>query len=111
MHVIVFYLADGPWRAKVILLTDDLPEGLPTVCGRLHDDFLGALVLRFKEHKMKTMQLLGHIKHEPDHLRARVRGALTGMRTREQRRLNGASRSLGRDLHLCQLLDIEPQWT
>jgi hypothetical protein len=96
----------------VILLTDDLPERPPTVCERLHDEFLGALVLRFREHKMQTMQLLGRIKHEPDHLRTRVGGAPTGMRTRirtrEQRRLNGVSRILGRDLHLCQLLDIEP---
>jgi hypothetical protein len=95
----------------VILLTDDLPEGLTTVCGRLYDEFLGALVLRFREYKMKTMQTLGRIKHEPDNLRARVGGTPTGMRARDQRRLNGESRILGRDLHLRQLLDIEPRRT
>jgi hypothetical protein len=93
----------------VILLTDDLPEGLTTVCGALHDEFLGALVLHFREHQMKTMQILGRIKDEPDHLRARVGGAPTGLRARDQRRLNGTGRILGRDLHLRQLLDIEPR--
>jgi hypothetical protein len=92
----------------VILLTDDLPEGLPTVCRPLHDEFLGALVLRFGELEMKTMQTLGRIKHEPDNLRARVGGTPTGMRARDQRRLNGESWILGGDLHLRQLLDIEP---
>ena len=77
----------------------------------LHDEFLDALVLCFREHKMQTMQLLGRIKHESDHLCARVGGAPTGMRTREQRRLNGVNRILGPDLHLCYLLDIESRWT
>jgi hypothetical protein len=95
----------------VILLTDDLPEGLPTVSGPLHDEFLGTLVLRFGEHETQTMQTLGRIKHEPDTLHARMGGAPTGMRTRDQRRLNGEGRILGRDLHLRQLLEIEPRRT
>jgi hypothetical protein len=60
---------------------------------------------------MKMMQTLGGIKHEPENLRARVGGAPTGMRARDQRRLNGEGRVLGRDLHLRQLRDIEPRRT
>jgi len=111
MHVIVLHLAYGPRRAKMILLTDDLPEGLSAVCGPLYDEFLRTLVLRFAEHEMKTTQILGRIKHEPDHLRARVGGAPTGMRARDQRRFNGESRILERDFHLRQLLNIEPRRT
>ena len=39
---IVFHLARSPWRTKDILLSDQLPGGLPAVCRRLHD----ALLLR-----------------------------------------------------------------
>jgi hypothetical protein len=111
VFVIVFHLTYRPRRAKGILLTDDLPIGLPTVCGPPYDELLGTLALLFEEHEPNPVQSLGWIKHEPNDLRARLRGPPTSMPAREQRGFNGESRILGGDLHLGNMFHIEPRRT
>jgi hypothetical protein len=94
MFVIVFHLTYCPWRAKGILLTDDLPIGLPTVCGPLYDELLGTLALLFGKYEPNPVQSLGLIEHEPDDLHARPRGPPPIMPARAQRGFNGKGRIL-----------------